>query len=118
MARYPKISDTSDKFDINGIKLCRNCDNQIGKGRRNYCSEKCMNEFNRNNSWFFVRIDILRRDKYKCSICKKRFKKSQLDIDHIIPIKMGGKLFEKANLRTLCKECHRSKTKLDNEALK
>lgn len=117
MARYPRISDTPDKFNSSGNKLCRNCNTPVKKGRKHYCSKKCMEEFNRNNSWYFVRKDILRRDNYKCSICKKKLRKAQLDVDHIIPVRMGGKLFEKANLRTLCKECHKSKSKLDSEAL-
>ena len=117
MPRYPRISDTPNKFDSHGNKLCRNCDNLIEKTRKHYCSKKCMFEFNRNNSWHFVRKDVLRRDKYRCSICEKRFKKILLDVDHIIPIQMGGKYFEKDNLRTLCKECHKSKSKLDSEVL-
>ena len=77
-----------------------------------------MEEFNRNNSWFWVRKDVLRRDRYRCTICKKRFRKAQLDVDHIISVQMGGKLFDKENLRTLCKECHKARTKLEREALK
>lgn len=118
MSRYPRISDTPDKFDLHGVRLCRNCDNPVSVTRRHYCSKNCMDEFNRNNSWFFVRKDVLRRDKYKCSICKTRFRKALLDVDHIIPVQMGGQLFDKANLRTLCKECHRMKSNLDKDALK
>ena len=117
MSRYPRISDTPDKFDSFGNKLCRNCDKLIAERRRHYCSQNCMAEFNRNNSWYFVRKDVLRRDNYRCSICEKRFRKAELNVDHIIPIQMGGKFFEKANLRTLCKECHKSKSKLDSEVL-
>lgn len=117
MPRYPRISDTPDKFNNVGNKLCRNCDNPTDKNRRHYCSKICMDTFNRNNTWYFVRKDVLRRDKYKCSICKKRFKKAELDVDHIIPIQMGGTFFEKANLRTLCKSCHRAKTSLDQKSL-
>ena len=117
MVRYPNISDTPDRFNSYGNKLCRNCDNLVAEGRRHYCSEACMEEFNRNNTWYYVRMDVLRRDKYKCSICEKRFRKTQLDVDHIIPVKMGGKLFDKDNLRTLCRECHKAKSELDREAL-
>ncbi len=119
MLRYPKISDTPDKFDSLGNKLCRNCDNIVAKGRRHYCSKKCMDEFNRNNSWFWVRKDVLKRDRYTCQICKTRLKKKFLDIDHIIPVNMAKHRnhFDKENLRTLCKSCHKSKTKLDREAL-
>ncbi len=117
MTRYPRISDTPDRFDKSGNKLCRNCDETIGKGRRHYCSKNCMAKFNRDNTWFFVRMDVLRRDKFRCSICEKRFAKKKLDVDHIIPVQMGGKLFDKKNLRTLCKECHKMKSKLDSEAI-
>ena len=118
MSRYPKLSETPKRLDSEGNLLCRNCDKQVASGRRHYCSTPCMSEFNRNNTWFFVRKDILRRDKYKCSICKQRFRKKFLDVDHIIPVQMGGQLFEKANLRTLCKDCHKAKSKLDRDVLK
>lgn len=115
MPRYPRISDTPDRFQ-DSVKLCRNCDNPVT--RRHYCSEECMDEFNRNNSWFWIRKDILKRDRYTCQICKTRLRKKFLDVDHIIPVVMGGQLFDKLNLRTLCKDCHKRKTKLDAEALK
>lgn len=118
MVRYPNISDTPSRYDEFGVLLCRNCEKPVGKGRRHYCSEKCMDDFNRNNSWFWVRKDVLRRDRYTCRICKKRFRKAQLDVDHIIPVQMGGKLFDKGNLRTLCRECHKAKSELDRWALK
>jgi len=114
--RYPRIRDTPDKI-INEIKICRNCEEPVSKSRRHYCSEKCMDEFNRNNSWFWIRKDVLRRDRYTCSICKNRMRKKFLDVDHIIPVKIGGQLFNKDNLRTLCKECHKAKSKLDTWAL-
>lgn len=117
MARFPKISDTADKFDESGNKICRNCYNLVSLTRRHYCSKECMDEFNRNNSWYWIRKDVLRRDSYRCSICKKRFRKKLLDVDHIIPLHLGGRLFQKANLRTLCKECHKVKTRLDREVL-
>lgn len=115
--RYPTISSTPKRFDMYGNLLCRNCENKVSLDRRHYCSQQCMDEFNRNNSWYFVRKDILRRDRYSCRICKQRFRKKQLDVDHIIPVQMGGQLFDKNNLRTLCKECHKAKTALDRDAL-
>lgn len=117
MPRYPRISDTPDKFDSDGDKLCRNCEKMVPSNRRNYCSQECMDEFNRNNSWYWIRKDVLRRDRYTCRICKKRFRKKFLDVDHIIPVQMGGQLLDKTNLRTLCKECHKAKSKLDADAL-
>jgi len=115
--RYPRIRDTPERFDIDGRLLCRNCEEPVAKHRRHYCSEACMDEFNRNNSWFWVRKDVLRRDRYTCRICKTRMRKKFLDVDHIIPVQMGGQLFDKGNLRTLCKDCHKAKTELDRDAL-
>ena len=77
-----------------------------------------MNHFNRENSWFWIRKDVLRRDKWKCAICGERFRKKELDVDHIIPVNMGGQLLDKKNLRTLCRPCHKKKTELDREATK
>ena len=114
--RFPRVSDTPDRFR-DGQKLCRNCEKFVSSGRRYYCSIQCMSEFNRNNTWYWVRKDVLKRDRYSCRICKGRFRKRFLDVDHIAPVRMGGNVFEKANLRTLCKDCHKRKTKLDREAL-
>jgi len=111
--RYPRIRDTVPKRNREGRLLCRNCETPVLAGRRHYCSETCMETFNRNNSWYWIRKDILKRDNYKCSICKQRFRKRELDVDHIIAVHMGGQLFDKRNLRTLCKECHKAKSKLD-----
>lgn len=117
MPRLPRVSEFKNEV-INDQKICRNCSNPVSKNRRHYCSEQCMLEFNRNHDWYWVRKDILKRDKYICSICRTRFKKELLDVDHIIPIFMGGDPFDKQNLRTLCKECHKSKSKLDSSVFK
>jgi 5-methylcytosine-specific restriction protein A len=76
-----------------------------------------MDSYVRGHYWYYIRKDILRRDKFKCSICGERKRKRELDVDHIIPVQMGGQLYDKENLRTLCKECHRAKSRLDKEAL-
>lgn len=117
MPRYPNVSDTPERYGLDGNLLCRNCEKPVAEGRRHYCSRKCMEEFNRNNSWFWVRKDVLRRDRYTCQICGKRFRKALLDVDHIMPVRAGVNPFDKDNLRTLCRECHRLKTKLDGEVL-
>ncbi len=117
MPRYPNISGTPDRVDSEGNRLCRNCDNLVAKGRQHYCSEKCMDEFFRNNTWHYVRMDVLKRDRYRCSSCNQRFRKKELDVDHIIPVKMGGSLFNKSNLRTLCRKCHKRKNRQDIAAL-
>lgn len=114
--RYPTISSYKNQ-EVNGKKLCRNCQKPVPQGFRNYCSPGCRYEFTENHWWLFVREAILKRDKYTCRICGKRKPKRLLDIDHIIPIRQGIDPFKKENLRVLCKECHKEKTKLDNELI-
>jgi 5-methylcytosine-specific restriction protein A len=111
--RFPRVSDFKNKIEPDGTKICRNCESSVAQGRRHYCSNQCMLTFNRNHDWYWIRKDILKRDNYRCSICKKRHRKAQLDIDHIIPARLNIDPFNKSNLRTLCKECHKAKTKLD-----
>jgi 5-methylcytosine-specific restriction endonuclease McrA len=115
--RYPRIRDIENRIDKEGRKICRNCESIVPSGRRSYCSNDCMTSFVRSNYWYFVRKDVLKRDNYRCSICRERKRKRELDVDHIIPVQMGGQLLDKANLRTLCKECHKAKSELDREAL-
>lgn len=114
--RFKRVSDFKNK-EINGVKICRNCDKPVASNRRHYCSQECMEEFNHNHDWYWIRKAILKRDRYTCSICKQRMRKRFLDVDHIIPIRMGGDPHDKENLRLLCKDCHKRKTKLDQDVL-
>ena len=36
-----------------------------------------------------------------------------LEVDHITPISLGGDMWDRFNLRTLCNKCHKSKTRKD-----
>lgn len=55
------------------------------------------------------RYDILKRDNYKCQICgKSQAEGAKLEVDHIIPVSIGGKTVDE-NLQTLCKDCNRGK---------
>jgi 5-methylcytosine-specific restriction protein A len=118
MGRFPRVRDTPPQYNEQGQLLCRNCDKLVAAGRRHYCSKKCMNMFRRNNTWRFVRKAVLRRDKFTCQICDTQHVKSGLDVDHTIPVRFGVNPFDKDNLRTLCKACHKAKTKLDHVASK
>ena len=115
--RYPTISSYKNST-LNGKTICRNCSNPIPPGFINYCSHDCRHEFTQNHWWPLVREDILRKNKYRCNICHKRKPKRVLDIDHIIPVAQGIEVFNKKNLRTLCRDCHKAKTKLDNWIMK
>jgi len=58
-----------------------------------------------------LRYDILKRDKYKCSVCGSSpavNPKVILHVDHIIPRSKGGKTITE-NLQTLCSDCNYGK---------
>lgn len=42
----------------------------------------------------------------------------QLEVDHIVAVSLGGEMWDKKNLRVLCSDCHKIKTKDDMKRLK
>lgn len=55
-----------------------------------------------------TRRNVIWRDKYTCQYCLKRFKFSQLTMDHVIPKSKGGKKIW-TNITTSCLECNNKK---------
>ena len=57
----------------------------------------------RGENWKEIRLDILKRDNFKCQLCGEKNKR--LDVHHIIPYSetQDNSLY---NLITLCKRCH------------
>jgi 5-methylcytosine-specific restriction endonuclease McrA len=51
------------------------------------------------------------RDRYTCQICRRRHRARELDVDHIVEIARGGAALEYSNLQTICRVCHREKTR-------
>jgi HNH endonuclease len=56
-------------------------------------------------TWQRKRLQVLKRDEYKCSICLRPFTKSDLKVQYLIPRRMGG-LNSLNNLSSMCSECH------------
>lgn len=56
----------------------------------------------------FSRINIFLRDSNYCQYCGKKFNKSHLTLDHVIPIVQGGKKCWE-NIVTACKTCNQRK---------
>jgi 5-methylcytosine-specific restriction enzyme A len=56
-----------------------------------------------------TRVDVLRRDNYRCVFCGVSAKKAELQIDHIIPFSQGGSNTI-GNLQTLCSDCNLGKS--------
>lgn len=65
-----------------------------------------------------LRYDILRRDKFSCTLCGRvpKIHNITLQIDHIVPF--NGSNTTPDNLRTLCNECNNGKSnKNENESV-
>ena len=56
----------------------------------------------------FTRSNVFIRDKYICQYCLKKFAKSDLTLDHILPKSKGGKT-SWYNIVSACKKCNHSK---------
>lgn len=56
-----------------------------------------------------IRVDVLRRDNYRCLFCGVSAKKAELQIDHVIPFSQGGSN-DINNLQTLCSDCNLGKS--------
>jgi hypothetical protein len=56
-----------------------------------------------------LRVDVLRRDGYRCQMCgASRNDGVQLHVDHIVPVSRGGRTLPE-NLQTLCQDCNLGK---------
>jgi 5-methylcytosine-specific restriction endonuclease McrA len=91
---------------------CRKCGVLLTGRKRSWCSKTCLTQVLLIVDWRYIRRCILRRDKYKCVLCGKWAQ----EVDHIIEMADGGSFHEPSNLRSLCYECHQSKTILQRKA--
>ena len=76
---------------------------------RKYCDLHDSFSLMRERYWSLFKVRILDRD----GCCVKCGSKNDLEVDHILPLMTGGKMWDENNLQTLCKVCHRSKTNQD-----
>lgn len=107
---------------IDGAKRCRWCWGPVGKGRRTFCGDACVEEYRILHDWNFVRELVLKRDHGVCAMCGVDTRKPRhagsdrmystmfsFEVDHILPRHDGG-TNELTNLRLLCRPCHRGVT--------
>lgn len=56
----------------------------------------------------FSRANVFTRDENRCQYCGRQFQRSQLTLDHVVPVVQGGgKSWE--NIVTACKPCNQRK---------
>lgn len=108
-------SDKSNKTQLNKNKICLNCDNQfhVGpKSKKLYCSRECWAEYIKSNGPVYYRK--LRDSKcYGCDFIP--IDVCQLDVHHIDKCNKNN---SPENLVTLCANCHRLITKINNQRKK
>ena len=63
---------------------------------------------NRQQTVRFSRANVFLRDKFRCQYCEKRYPKTQLTLDHVIPVVQGGKKTWE-NIVTSCRPCNQKK---------
>lgn len=56
--------------------------------------------------WRKVRAQILQRDNYRCQIKGYGCLHEATEVDHILPVSMGGEWFDDSNLRASCRPCN------------
>ena len=57
---------------------------------------------------FKTKMRVVRRDNYKCQICKKHLNDDEIEFDHKIPLSKGGSS-EEHNIQLTCFKCNRDK---------
>jgi|SRR5690606_12071440 len=113
--RSPRIAKPPSRSKLDpAYRRCTWCGNAItAKRRRDWCSEACSEEYLRRLP-SVVRDRFLRAEYERlggqppCSLCGTLL--VALEVDHRVPIAEGGDPFDHANLRTLCRWCHRQET--------
>lgn len=61
-------------------------------------------------AWRSLQLQILDRDGYSCRTCGRP---GRLEVDHIQPVRYGGKEYDPGNLQALCRGCHVEETRLE-----
>lgn len=56
-----------------------------------------------------TRFDVFKRDEFTCGYCGRKSPDVVLEVDHIVPVALGGR-DDEINLLTSCWECNRGKS--------
>jgi 5-methylcytosine-specific restriction endonuclease McrA len=92
-------------------RSCVECATPLASRRTPYCSRRCRWKFQGRYFWDSARTFVLHRDKFRCRACGERRRVRELEVDHIVEIALGGPGLDYANLQTLCRGCHATKTR-------
>lgn len=81
----------------------------MGEGNPNYRFGHYTANFRATAAYKFWKISVFERDNFTCQMCKITKEKATLDAHHIKPKRLYPELvYEVGNGITLCRECHKS----------
>ena len=104
------------RAEARAARRCVECGRELASRRTPYCSRRCRWKFHGHYFWDSARSYVLLRDRYTCQACGTRHRARELDVDHLVEIARGGSSLDYSNLRTLCRPCHREKTRRSRKA--
>lgn len=112
--RYPGCAQV-----LNVPGYCTNHQPQVhreyGRARRGFDTEL---GFYQSARWRNTRAAVLRDNPLCCRCQAKGVLQPAKVVDHIVPVKLGGERFERANLQSLCVPCHNAKTASETASLR
>jgi 5-methylcytosine-specific restriction endonuclease McrA len=60
--------------------------------------------------WRVVRQRVLQRDDHLCRLRYPGCEIDAVEVDHVIPVEMGGAVLDSDNCRSVCAVCHRRRS--------
>lgn len=67
-----------------------------------------------NHHWRRIRPVILERDGYLCQLRGPKCEIEANEVDHIVPWRVGGALYDPDNLRASCGNCNKRRAQRDD----
>jgi 5-methylcytosine-specific restriction protein A len=84
-------------------------ENQIAR------QDKFTNAFYHTPMWRSIRKQVITREPL-CRECKRNgITTAAQMVDHIIPVRLGGKTYDTENLQPLCNSCHAKKSSYESK---
>lgn len=91
---------------------CIRCGGALPPRKRSWCGDLCMAAYFRAVGWTTRARIVDGASTYTCAICGALVRGDELEVDHKVPLALGGSHAEK-NLQPLCRPCHLTKTAKD-----
>ncbi|HZL11559.1 MAG TPA: HNH endonuclease signature motif containing protein [Prolixibacteraceae bacterium] len=116
--RYQKGLTLNDVYKSNSGFCACGCGKELVGRQIKWASVECRDMAYvlfaiRQGNIDIIRVELFKRDKgfcYQCGVYDNYW-----EADHIIPVKFGGGGCNLSNYQTLCKVCHKEKTKLQTK---